>query len=301
MVCLDVTPGELQSPRCSPGEEGIFPSSHLLPGSPRHHPAAAEQWPRSAFTPQLGTHRLLVWHGKDEFQFTCSSAVGSGKQSFLVWKTEGRQEKGLIAYLNKLPQCLNFLAPWELWYEMLFSNKSWKRSSVSGNTAFQLSVVSPLLFWRGFSSQRSCSFVPTSWQEVRQEMPICLCFLGMVLLTSLPPSKQELFLWHWQNRMVELDRNQFRSSQQKLSVRHLAHVEVMFICTFFFHFFFPPFLFCHFVAFYLNSLLFSKQFPWRTRLNAGFIMHRSSEMTSIPPVLCCSPIRWFPKSSLSAV
>lgn len=140
----------------------------------------------------------------------------------------------------------------------VFWNKSWKSSSVSENSTFHLLAVFPLLFWRGFSSPRSCSFVPTSWQEVRQEMPICLCFLGMVLLTSLPPSKQELFLWHWQNRMVEqLDRNQFRSSQQKLSVRHLAHVEVMFLFTFFFHFFFPLFFsfFCHFAAFFFFSFL----------------------------------------------
>lgn len=98
-------------------------------------------------------------------------------------------------------------------------------------------------------------------------------------------------------------RNQFRSSQQKLSVRHLANVEVTFLYTFFSHFFFPLFFsflsFC--CLFFYYSVLFSKRFPWRTQLNAGFIMHRSSEMASIPPVLCCSTLRWFPKSSLSAV
>lgn len=52
--------------------------------APTFFPAAVEQWPRSAFTPQLGTHRLLVWQGNNEFQFPFSSGIGSEKQSFLL-------------------------------------------------------------------------------------------------------------------------------------------------------------------------------------------------------------------------
>lgn len=79
-------------------------------------------------------------------------------------------------------------------------------------------------------------------------------------------------------------------------VRHLARVEVVFLFIFF-HFFFPLF-FCLFFSFFLvicclyfHSLLFSKEFPWRTPLNPGFIMHRSFEMVSVPPMLWCSTIR----------
>lgn len=121
-----------------------------------------------------------------------------------------------------------------------------------------ISAVFPLLFWRGFSSQRSCSLMPTSWQEVRQEMPIFLCFLGMVLLTSLPPSKQELFLWHWLNRMVEqLDRNQFPTEAVCETLGTCGgHVSFLF---FLFHFFFPLFFsflsFC--CLFFFPSLLLS--------------------------------------------
>lgn len=70
----------------------------------------------------------------------------------------------------------------------------------------------------------------------RQEMSICQCLLSMLLVTLVLPSKEELFLWYWQNRMVEqLNGSWFMypSFQCKLPAKTAGesggHVSVFFI------------------------------------------------------------------------